>query len=1030
MPIFATSMRHIFICFLIALLGCVSVPSYAQLVPAMSEQGPSTNWNSKCALLFKNGHYETCIQVAKQYRLLNQKNPSSALRAMEEEVYFYQLVSMLALKDSNALAAANDYLLKYKNPYFKDKINFNLAHYHFRLDHYQLAIPLYEKASIANLNNDEIIDLKFELAYCYFNNKNFEKANSLFAVMKALPGVYKDAANYYYGLIAYNKANYKEALTSFELIATSSVYGNTVPYYIAELYYFSSNKEKALSYALQKLNEKNKLYYDKELHKLVAQIYFEKNEFAKALPHFEYYYQHTDRIKKEELYELAYCHYYLENWKEAIDHFMPLSNMQDSLGQTAMYLLGASYLKLDDKKNAKYAFDICSQLDFNPAQTEASLYLSAKISYDLKNDQEAISIIEALKSQFSNSSYVPELNLLLGAIYVKKAEFESALLVLTKAIPTDPQTKQLLQQAYYGAGVSAYQKNDYQSAVSHWLASSRIALETPFQVASEFWLLNAYYKLAEYNNALKIGTSFIEKNKQGNTAQMVSAEASTDHAQLILGYASLDANLFGEAQTYFKQAQLSKDNKIIQTATLKEADAYFLAKQYAKANTLYDRIIQQNNEDSPYAIYQKAIILGLNNKVADKIALLKKLTDEKDEQSPIIKSARFELATTYYQQEQFLKAIENFKLLLQDGAQNNDLSKVIYKIAAAYQQLDDTTNALFYYKKVVAQYASSGEYASSLDAIKSIYINHNQPELFIAYKNQIGNVGAAAIADDSLFYETALNLYALNYWDKTLLSLNDFINKYPSSLLMPSANYYKAVCLAKLKQTKPALETYKVAVNAGLADDLEASSLNEIARLSLESNALDSALSYWATLRANYNDALYLKQSYLGIMKVHTLQHASSLALSYADSALSISRLSSSEQQEVLFYKGRCFVDLKQYDTALVVFNQTIKSLTGLNQIISNYYVAYCLYQLNKLGDAEKEANKTIATAGSNTYWIVKTYILLADLLIKQKDYFNAKATLQSVIKNAKFTDLKQEAQDKLLQVKVLESKNTKLKID
>ena len=61
---------------------------------------------------------------------------------------------------------------------------------------------------------------------------------------------------------------------------------------------------------------------------------------------------------------------------------------------------------------------------------------------------------------------------------------------------------------------------------------------------------------------------------------------------------------------------------------------------------------------------------------------------------------------------------------------------------------------------------------------------------------------------------------------------------------------------------------------------------------------------------------------------------------------------------------------------------------------------------------------------------LVKTYILLADLLIKQKDYFNAKATLQSVIKNAKFTDLKQEAQDKLLQVKVLESKNTKLKID
>ena len=57
------------------------------------------------------------------------------------------------------------------------------------------------------------------------------------------------------------------------------------------------------------------------------------------------------------------------------------------------------------------------------------------------------------------------------------------------------------------------------------------------------------------------------------------------------------------------------------------------------------------------------------------------------------------------------------------------------------------------------------------------------------------------------------------------------------------------------------------------------------------------------------------------------------------------------------------------------------------------------------MAEAEKESNKTITIAGSNTYWVVKTYILLADILVKQKDYFNAKATLQSIIKNAKFSD-------------------------
>ena len=166
------------------------------------------------------------------------------------------------------------------------------------------------------------------------------------------------------------------------------------------------------------------------------------------------------------------------------------------------------------------------------------------------------------------------------------------------------------------------------------------------------------------------------------------------------------------------------------------------------------------------------------------------------------------------------------------------------------------------------------------------------------------------------------------------------------------------------------------------------------------------------------------------MMKIHALQHAAALSIPYADSALAIPDLSAAEKNDIAFYKGRCFVELKQFDTAMVYFLQVLKNSTGLNVLISNYYVAFCLYQQNKLAEAEKESNKTITIAGSNTYWVVKTYILLADILVKQKDYFNAKATLQSIIKNAKFSDLKLEAQDKLLQVKVLESKNTKLKID
>jgi hypothetical protein len=83
--------------------------------------------------------------------------------------------------------------------------------------------------------------------------------------------------------------------------------------------------------------------------------------------------------------------------------------------------------------------------------------------------------------------------------------------------------------------------------------------------------------------------------------------------------------------------------------------------------------------------------------------------------------------------------------------------------------------------------------------------------------------------------------------------------------------------------------------------------------------------------------------------------------------------------------------------------------------------------QQNKLPEAEAAANNTIKLSAGNDYWIVKSYILLADILAQQKDYFNAKATLQSIVKNTKIAELKKEAADKLEQVKTLEKQKSKL---
>ena len=93
----------------------------------------------------------------------------------------------------------------------------------------------------------------------------------------------------------------------------------------------------------------------------------------------------------------------------------------------------------------------------------------------------------------------------------------------------------------------------------------------------------------------------------------------------------------------------------------------------------------------------------------------------------------------------------------------------------------------------------------------------------------------------------------------------------------------------------------------------------------------------------------------------------------------------------------------------------------------ARYEIANCFFSQNRFSDAEKAAFEVINKSGSYEKWVTRAYILLGDVYFKQKDYFNAKATFQSVIDNAKLEDLRQEADRKLKVVEEEERKESKV---
>ncbi len=989
---------------------------------------PENKWLVLAADQFAQGHYTNAVQSATTYLKSLSPWPGTSGTEAVDKARFIICVSGLKTNAYNAIDSAEKFIDETPNPAYRQRTAYALAQYYFHHNQLTDAIPYYEMAGIANLSNKEIANAKFELAYCYFNNQEFDKAKPLFSSIKSYASSYNSAGNYYYGLLAYNQGNYKEALESFKKIENEQQYRTIVPYYIAEIYYFTGDRKRALDDALRLIKRSEKSFYDKELHLLAAQVLFEDQRWGDALPYFEEYYNSVDRIRKEDLYEMAYCYYRVNEWKNAIEKFKPLSSTRDSLGQTAMYLLGDCYLKTGDKKSARNAFSICADMPFNPGQQEASTLLSAKLSFEIGYYDAAITYVNTLLANFPRSQYRDEAKTLLSALLIKTSNYADAYKALQDVTNKDATYRKTFQRVAYGYGIQQLQAGNLAEAYSLLQQSLQYPVDDTYAAAARFWLGDVAYKLHRYPDALTTTMQFVNNLNNRNEVYHLSPSATLYNAYINLGYTSMELNDFEAAQNYFNKAQ--EEGKGTEAAssfnaTLREADAVFMQKDYAKAITLYDKVIAANGEDADYASFQKAVILGLMGKPAEKSAILQSLINTTPP-SPYSYDARYELALTYIETDKYQQAIDMLMPLTEAYERRNMAPKAWMKIGFAYQQMNNDSKAIDVYKKIVSEYPASEERLAALDALKSLFIENNQPEAYASLlkENNIASSGDNTL--DSTFYAAAEAQFAAGNREAAKKAFASYLQQYPNGVFANKAHYYNAELHYQAKEYSEALAEYNAVLGNGWNDFTE-NSAKRAAAIATQNKDDEAALRYYTILRNASMDNENLQLAYNGMMQAQFHLGHYDEAAAYADTLSSLPGLDETTLDNVRLYKAKALQQFGKNDAALPLYEQLQTSKTGAIAAESRYHVAEIYFEQGKYKEAEGAANNTIKNAGSNDYWIVKSYILLADVMARQKDYFNAKATLQSIIKNAKIAELKQEAAKKLEHVKSLEKRQSKL---
>ncbi|MCL2512222.1 MAG: hypothetical protein FWF09_09260, partial [Bacteroidales bacterium] len=115
---------------------------------------------------------------------------------------------------------------------------------------------------------------------------------------------------------------------------------------------------------------------------------------------------------------------------------------------------------------------------------------------------------------------------------------------------------------------------------------------------------------------------------------------------------------------------------------------------------------------------------------------------------------------------------------------------------------------------------------------------------------------------------------------------------------------------------------------------------------------------------------------------------------------------------------ARAAVELKDYTEAEKHYGIVKNTASGIAVAEARHFAAWMLYRKKSYDQSIEAAFDLINDYPNADYWIVKSFLLLADNYIATKNNFQAEQTLNSIIENCQIPELKAEAEAKLKEIK------------
>jgi TolA-binding protein len=880
-----------------------------------------------------------------------------------------------------------------------------IGDYYFDKKAYDKALLYYDMAPNASGATRE--ELRFKMAYSYFVTKRFGNAKSIFAGLKEnTRGKYYEQSNYYYGCCAFYEGRYDEAQRAFQKVENTDKYRAVIPYYQCQILFGKKQWDQLITYGEPKAKDAN-VRNRPEINQLVGQAHFEKSDYRSALPFLEFAADNGVQFRSADYYQLGYTQYQLGRYKNAISNFEELTKQDSLLGQNGLYHLGDCYLRTNNKFAARNAFGQAANLNYDKSVKEDALFNYAKLSYELKYDRDAL---DALQKIPTTSAYYNDAQALMGEIFLNTRDYERAITNLEGLRNRTPRLNEIYQKVCYLRGLQLYQNGQRDDAKRFFNKSLENPIDKRTVTLCSFWLGNIAHEAGDYKGSTTQMTAFLGQAK--NYADLPD-ESSSYMGQYIQGYNYLKQKDYTNALSFFKQSvegikrnqSRIKSEQITQgilgDAVLRAGDCHFKRNQYADALTYYNEAIGRKYDGYEYAIYQKAMIRGLQGNQGDKIAALEDLV-VKYPNAQFTDDALYELGIAYQSMNKSQAATTALRRLVQDFRGKSDrINDALLRLGLITYNDGNAQGAINYYKQVFANNPDSDEAREALSALEEIYKEINRPDDYLSFLETVPGYNVTTAAKDSVTFQSAEYQFQRGQYQPAIDGFTQYLSKYANGRYAVAAYFMRGESYAALSRYTEALKDYAAVVNKG-SSRYYPKAAEKGALIAMNNRDYAQAFELakrWEesapTSNARFDASVVAMEAAYEAKNINSAQE-------YATRIAANGAANSEQLGLANFILGKLAYDRNDYTRAYPALEKVTQSTQSEIMAEAYHYMCQMQYRQRKFQQAEELISTANQASAGYDDWIARNLIVLSDVYLDQGDRNSASAALEAILENYK----------------------------